>query len=49
MAKLFYKTLMVFSRWRIISIHLTIVVNFHDNSQCVVTTSIQDLLTEINS
>ncbi len=49
MAKFLFKTLRFCSRWRIICVHLTIVVNFHDNSKCVVTTSIQDLLTKANS
>lgn len=49
MAKALLKALIIGSRWRIISLQLTFVVNFHDNSQCVVTTSIEDLLTKIDS
>lgn len=49
MTKIFLKMLMFCSKWRIISVKMTIIVNFHDNSKCVVATSIQDLLTKINS
>lgn len=49
MAKIFFNMLTFCSKWRIINVEVTIVVNFHDNSKCVVTTSIQDLLTRIDS
>lgn len=48
MTKIFIKGLMFCFRKRFITLQLTIVVNFHDNSQCVIATSIEDLFTNID-